>query len=159
MLNEELAQAVRLREEGKRGEARQLLVELARRHPDDVNVAYQTAWVHDTLGLEAEAVPYYERALAGAGLSAEDRRGALTGYGSTLRVLGRFEEALEVFGRGLAEFPGDPALRTFMAMALHNAGRSAEAVSTLLKVVAESDKSGGYRRAIEYYADNLDETV
>ncbi|TMR24182.1 tetratricopeptide repeat protein [Nonomuraea turkmeniaca] len=159
MDNEQLAQAVRLREDGKRDEARQLLVELARRHPDDVDVAYQAAWVHDLLGLEAEAVPYYERALSGQGLSAEERRGAHTGYGSTLRVLGRFEEALKAFERGLAEFPGDPALRTFMAMALHNAGRSDEAVSTLLKVVAESDRAGGYRRAIEYYADNLDETV
>ncbi|MGP3917054.1 tetratricopeptide repeat protein [Nonomuraea sp. 10N515B] len=159
MHNEELAQAARLREEGKKDEARQLLLELARRHPDDVDVAYQTAWVHDSLGLEAEAVPHYERALAGEGLSDEDRLGAHTGYGSTLRVLGRVEEALEAFERGLAEFPGDPALRTFMAMALHNAGRSGEAVSTLLKVVAESDKTGGYQRAIAYYADNLDETV
>ncbi|WP_188189106.1 tetratricopeptide repeat protein [Nonomuraea sp. SYSU D8015] len=155
----ELAQAVRLREAGKTDEARHLLVDLARRHPDDAEVAYQTAWVHDVLGLEAEAVPYYETALAGQGLSAEDRLGAYTGYGSTLRVLGRYEDALETFGRGLEEFPRDPALRTFMAMALHNAGRSREAVSTLLKVVAESGKVGGYRRAVEYYADNLDETV
>ncbi|MFI7707274.1 tetratricopeptide repeat protein [Nonomuraea sp. NPDC049480] len=159
MRNEELAQAVRLREEGKRDEARELLVDLARRHPEDAEVAYQTAWVHDQLGLETEAVPYYESALAGHGLSPEDRLGAYTGYGSTLRVLGRYEEALGAFGRGLAEFPGDPALRTFMAMALHNVGRPEEAVSTLLKVVAESDKAGGYRRAIEYYADNLNETV
>ncbi|TMS00464.1 tetratricopeptide repeat protein [Nonomuraea basaltis] len=159
MRDGELALAVRLREEGKKDEARLLLVDLARRHPDDAEVACQAAWVHDSLGLEAEAVPYYERALAGPGLSAEDRLGAHTGYGSTLRVLGRFEEALEVLGRGLAEFPGDPGLRTFTAMALHNAGRSGDAVSTLLKVVAESDKAGGYRRAIEYYADNLDEIV
>ncbi|MDP4503832.1 tetratricopeptide repeat protein [Nonomuraea turcica] len=159
MHNEELAQAARLREEGKKDEARQLLLELVRQYPDDVDVAYQTAWVHDSLGLEAEAVPHYERALAGEGLSEEDRLGAHTGYGSTLRVLGRFEEALAAFERGLAEFPGNPALRTFMAMALHNAGRSGEAVSTLLKVVAESDKTGGYQRAIAYYADNLDETV
>lgn len=159
MRKDELAQAVRLREEGKRDEARQLLIDLARRHPDDAEVAYQAAWVHDVLGLEAEAVPYYERALAREGLGAEERLGAHTGYGSTLRVLGRYDDALAAFGRGLAEFPGDPALRTFMAMALHNAGRSEEAVSTLLKVVAESDRAGRYQRAIEYYADNLDETV
>ncbi|SDL84075.1 Tetratricopeptide repeat-containing protein [Nonomuraea maritima] len=159
MSNVDLAAAVRLREEGRHEEARQALVELARRFPDDAEVAYQTAWAHDALGLEAEAVPYYERALAGDGLGADDRLGAFTGFGSTLRVLGRPDEALGVFAKGLAEFPGDPALRTFTAMALHNAGRSAEAVSTLLKVVAESDKAGGYQRAIAYYADHLDETV
>ncbi|MGN9837340.1 tetratricopeptide repeat protein [Nonomuraea sp. H19] len=157
MRDAELAQAVRLREEGEPEQARLLLIDLARRHPDDAEVAYQTAWVHDLLGLETEAVPYYETALAEAGLSAAHRLGAYTGYGSTLRGLGRYEQALEVFRRGLEEFPGDGALRTFMAMALHNTGRSGEAVSTLLKVVAESDKAGGYRRAIEYYADNLDE--
>ncbi|SEG79372.1 Tetratrico peptide repeat-containing protein [Nonomuraea solani] len=157
MRDEDLARAVRLREEGSHEEARKLLVELAWQHPDDGEVNYQAAWVHDVLGLEAEAAPYYERALAGDGLS--DRLGAFTGYGSTLRVLGRYEESVETFLRALKEFPGDAGLRTFMAMALHNLGRSDEAVSTLLKVVAESDKAGGYGRAIAYYADNLDETV
>ncbi|MEO3873251.1 tetratricopeptide repeat protein [Nonomuraea sp. B12E4] len=159
MRDVQLAQAVRLRETGELEQARVSLVELAARHPDDAEVAYQTAWVHDALGLEAEAVPHYERALAGQGLSAADRLGAFTGFGSTLRVLGRVDDALETFRRGLLEFPGDAGLRTFTAMALHNAGRSGEAVTTLLKVVAESDKAGRYRRAIAYYADNLDETV
>jgi tetratricopeptide (TPR) repeat protein len=159
MLSGELAQAVRLREEGKTDEAHRMLVDLARRHPEDAEVAYQAAWVHDVLGLEAEAVPYYETALARPGLSPEHRLGAYTGYGSTLRGLGRYQDALEAFGKGLEEFPEDPGLRTFTAMALYNVGRSREAVSTLLKVVAESDKAGRYRRAIEYYADNLDETV
>ncbi|MGW0806106.1 tetratricopeptide repeat protein [Nonomuraea sp. NPDC002799] len=159
MRDGELARAVRLREEGAHEQARAVLVELARRHPEDAEVAYQTAWAHDVLGLEAAAVPYYEQALAGPGLSDGDRLGVYTGLGSTLRVLGRYAEALETFTRGLAEFPEDAGLRTFMAMALHNAGRSGEAVSVLLKVVAESDRSGPYRRAIAYYADNLDETV
>ncbi|MFI7634017.1 tetratricopeptide repeat protein [Nonomuraea sp. NPDC049400] len=157
MRDDELARGTRLREEGKPEEARQVLVELARRHPDDAEVAYQTAWVHDVLGLEAEAVPYYETALAGKELS--DRLGAYTGFGSTLRVLGRYDQALETFVSALAEFPGDPGLRTFMAMTLYNLGRPQEAVSTLLKVVAESGQVGGYRRAVEYYADNLDETI
>ncbi|MEV0388620.1 tetratricopeptide repeat protein [Nonomuraea sp. NPDC050643] len=159
MREEELAHAVRLREKGEKEEARRLLVGLARRHPGDAEVAYQTAWVHDSLGLEAEAVPYYEKALAGEGLTAEDRLGAWTGYGSTLRVLGRYNQALEMFTRGLGEFPGDPALRTFKAMTLYNLKRPQEAVSMLLKVIAESDKAGGYQRAIGYYADNLDERV
>jgi tetratricopeptide (TPR) repeat protein len=155
----QLARGVRLREEGSREEARELLVALAARHPDDAEIAYQTAWVHDALGLEAEAVAYYERALAGDGLSAEHRLGAYTGLGSTLRVLGRFGEALALFERGLGEFPGDPGLRTFAAMALYNEGRAREAVAGLLKLLAESDVVGRYRPAVEYYADNLDETV
>ncbi|MEU0564061.1 tetratricopeptide repeat protein [Nonomuraea sp. NPDC005983] len=157
MRDDELARAVRLREQGQREEARTILLELAERHPDDAEVAYQTAWVHDALGLEAEAVPFYERALADQGL--DDRLGAFTGLGSTLRVLGRHREALETFTRGLEEFPGDPGLRTFMAMALYNEGRAREAVGSLLKLVAESGQVGRYRRAVEYYAENLDETI
>ncbi|MER6944542.1 tetratricopeptide repeat protein [Nonomuraea sp. NPDC000554] len=157
MRDDELEQAVRLREQGQREEARTILLELAKRHPDDAEVAYQTAWVHDALGLEAEAVPFYERALADKGL--DDRLGAFTGLGSTLRVLGRYREALETFTRGLEEFPGDPGLRTFMAMALYNEGRAREAVGSLLKLLAESGQVGGYRRAVEYYAENLDETI
>ncbi|MEV0145363.1 MULTISPECIES: tetratricopeptide repeat protein [unclassified Nonomuraea] len=163
MRDDELARAVRLREEGSHEEARELLLGLAERHPEDAEVAYQTAWVHDVLGLEKEAAPFYERALAGesskGGLKPEDRLGAFTGYGSTLRVLGRYDEALEVFRRGLTEFPEDPGLRTFMSMALYNAGRAREAVSTLLKVLAGTEGAGQYQRAITYYADHLDETV
>ncbi|MDR8408150.1 tetratricopeptide repeat protein [Nonomuraea sp. 3-1Str] len=159
MRDDELARAVRLREEGSREEARELLLGLAERHPEDAEVAYQTAWVHDVLGLEKEAAPFYERALAGEGLKPEDRLGAFTGYGSTLRVLGRYDEALAAFRRGLAEFPEDPGLRTFMSMALYNAGRAREAVSTLLKVLAGTEAAGQYQRAVTYYADHLDETV
>lgn len=157
--DEELARAVGLRERGELERARELLVALAARHPDDAQVAYQAAWAHDRLGLETEAAPYYERALAGEGLSGADRLGAWTGLGSTLRVLGRYAEALELLDRALREFPGDPGLRTFRAMALYNLGRPEEAVPELLRLVAESGHVGGYGRAVTYYADNLHETV
>ncbi|MCT4351924.1 tetratricopeptide repeat protein [Streptomyces sp. Je 1-79] len=161
-----LAAAVGLREQGRQEEARDRLTELAARHPDDVEVAYQTAWAHDVLGLEAEAVPYYERALkttgAEPGLSEEDRRGALLGLGSTFRVLGRYEEAVATLRGGVEEFPDDGALRTFLAMALFNTGDHHESTRLLLRLVAatsEDPRVGRYRRAIEYYAEDLDETV
>ncbi|WP_326665715.1 tetratricopeptide repeat protein [Streptomyces sp. NBC_00385] len=155
-----LAQAVRLREE-KTPRAHEELVSLAARHPHDAALAYQAAWSHDSLGLEAEAVPFYERALTGTGLAAQDRHGAFLGLGSTLRVLGRYEEAREVLCRGLDEFAQDAALRTFLAMTLYNLGESREAVRTLLLVAAatsEDPQVQAYRPAIEHYADRLDET-
>ncbi|MFB9532518.1 tetratricopeptide repeat protein [Nonomuraea roseola] len=156
MKDEELARAAALRQEDRHEEAREVLVALAAQHPDDGEVAREAAYVHDRLGLEHEAVPYYERALE---LGADDRIGLFTGFGSTLRVIGRYDDALAVLERGLAEFPGDPAMRAFRAMALHNAGRHREAVSTLLHVLAEGEQAGGYARALAYYADNLDEIV
>ncbi|MFC8277713.1 tetratricopeptide repeat protein [Streptomyces sp. NPDC057271] len=160
-----LAAAVGLREQGRQEEARDRLVALAARHSDDAEVAYQTAWAHDVLGLEAEAVPYYERALkarTGAGLSEEDRRGALLGLGSTFRILGRYEEAVATLRGGVEEFPDDGALRTFLAMALYNTGEHHESTRLLLRLVAATSEDPGvrrYRPAIEHYAEDLDETL
>ncbi|MGW0548925.1 tetratricopeptide repeat protein [Streptomyces altiplanensis] len=156
-----LVQAVRLREEGRAAEARGRLVTLAERYPRDARIAYQTAWAHDVLGLESEAVPYYERALDLPGLPQEDRHGAFLGLGSTYRVLGRYEPALRTLRRGLAEFPHDAALESFLAMALYNTGEGREAVRTLLKALAATSgdpRVRSYRRAIEHYADDLDAT-
>lgn len=152
------AEAERLRE----ARDREGLLALAAGHPHDPAVAYRCAWLHDTLGLEADAAPYYETALAAPGLSGPDRLGAHTGLGSTYRVLGRYDDALAAFDRALAEFPGDPALTAFRAMALHNLGRSADAVGSLLRLLTRTSSDpavAAYRRAIEHYADHLDETV
>lgn len=154
-----LAEAVRLREGGRREEARQRLLALCERFPADAEVAYQTAWVHDTLGLEAEAVPHYMRAVDGRGLSAEDRRGALLGLGSTYRTLGRYPQALTTLSNAVAEFPDDSALKTFLAMALYNTGRTHDAMEILLTLLAATSKDpdiAAYRPAIEHYAKDLD---
>lgn len=81
------------------------------------------------------------------------------GQGSTYRVLGRYEEAVRCLRRGLEEFAGDPALRSFLAMALYNVGEARESVSTLLQVLAatsDDPRVQGYRRAIERCAGDLD---
>ncbi|MFD5101068.1 tetratricopeptide repeat protein [Streptomyces albidochromogenes] len=156
-----LARAVRLREDGRAEEARVQLLALAERYPRDARIAYQTAWAHDVLGLEHEAVPFYERSLSVPGLPAEDRHGVFLGLGSTYRVLGRYAAALRTLRLGLAEFPGDPALESFLAMALYNTGEGREAVRTLLRALAATSadpRVGTYRRAIEQYADDLDAT-
>lgn len=157
-----LAAAVRLRTEGHREEARQRLLALSADFPADAELAYQTARAHDVLGLEAEAVPFYERCLAGTGLSEEDRRGALLGLGSTYRVLGQYEKAVEVLRGGAGQFPDDGALRTFLAMALFNTGEHHEAMRLLLELLAAGSTDPyvrRYRAAIEHYARDLHETV
>jgi tetratricopeptide (TPR) repeat protein len=137
------------------------LAELSDRHPQHAGIASRAAWAHDRLGLEAEAVRYYERALGNADdLSADDQHGCHLGLGSTFRALGRYQSALSTLRRGLAEFPDDPALRTFLAMALYNVGDAREAVRTLLQVTAATSadpRLQGYRRAVGHYADHLDE--
>ncbi|WJV44491.1 tetratricopeptide repeat protein [Streptomyces flavofungini] len=157
-----LAKAVRLRESRHREEARALLVPLSDRFPDDPEVAYQTAWVHDTLGLEAEALPYYLRAIQRPGLTESDRRGALLGLGSTYRVLGRYEEAVAALRHASEEFPEDGALKTFLAMALYNTGQAHDGMGILLQLLARTSRDKDiavYAPAIEHYAKDLDATV
>ena len=156
---EQLARAVSLREAGSLDDARAVLLHLSSAVPDDVQVAYQTAWVHDLLGLEREAVPFYVRALDGDGLSAVERRGAMLGLGSTYRSLGMYSEAVGVLAYGVAEFPDDRALAVFLAMARYNAGEAKEAVAGLLTVLidtADDPEIQRYRRAITFYAEDLD---
>ena len=96
---ERLARAVALRDGGEPDRARELLLALRTEFPADPHIAVQTAWVHDSLGLEEEAVAHYRAALAGD-LADEELRGAFLGLGSTLRALGRDAEADEVFRLG-----------------------------------------------------------
>lgn len=156
--DERLARAVELRQDGKAEEARALLLALADERPDDAEVLYQTAWTHDHLGLEREAVPYYRRALD-AGLAGEERRGALLGLGSTYRSLGEYALAEEMLRQGVAEFPEDRAMQVFLAMALYNQGQHKEAMSLLLRNLAETSDDARirrYERAITFYAPDLD---
>ena len=101
--DERLAAAVALRQAGRAEEARPLLMALAAEAPDDARVQYQAGWVHDLLGLEAGAVPYYERALA-LGLSEEERPGLLLSLGSTYRNVGRHTDAVATLERGVRDY-------------------------------------------------------
>lgn len=155
-----LQAAIQLREQGHLDEARVVLLQLATEFPDDALVNYQTAWVHDVLGLEREAVPFYERALA-LGLPQEERAGALLGLGSTYRTLGEYQAAARLLLQGTQEFPEQRAFDVFLAMALYNLGEHAEAMERMLWALADTSEDESirrYQRAIRFYADKLDET-
>ena len=159
-MSEDLTRAIRLRKEGRAEEARAILLELAAERPDDPQVQYQCAWVHDSLGREREAVPFYERAIAG-GLSGRDLEGAFVGLGSTYRSLGEYRRAVETLREGLARFPENRAMEVFLAMALYNVGEHREATESLLRTLSETSADEGvsaYKEAIVFYAGRLDET-
>ena len=65
----------------------------------------------------------------------------------------------EDYQRGLAEFPGNAALRTFLAMTLYNLGAAHDGLGLALTVLAETSGDPDvqrYRPAIEFYAGDLD---
>ena len=156
--DERLARAVELRDRGELDDARELLLELRGDFPDDAQVAVQTAWVHDSIGLEEEALEHYEAAIAG-GLADDDLRGALLGLGSTYRTLGRDSDSDRVLREGIERFPGFAALRAFHAMTLYNLGRPRDAMQQLLDLLvdtADDPSIRRYQRALRAYAEDLD---
>ena len=156
--DERLARAVELREGGELESARELLLQLRSEFADDAQVAVQTAWVHDSIGLEDEAVEHYEAAIAGD-LTDEELRGALLGLGSTYRTLGRDVDSDRVLRKGIERFPDFPALRAFHAMTLYNLGHPRDAIEQLLKLLLETTNDPSilrYQRSLVAYAEDLD---
>lgn len=148
-----------LRSAGAHEEARQQLVQLAAQYPDNALVQYEAACVHDFLGLEADAVPFYVAAIQ-HGLSGADLRSAYLGLGSTYRTLGHYDESRRILLEGLTHFPDAPELKVFLAMTLYNLSDYHEAVSSLLRVIADTtadQELRAYERAIRLYAEDLNQ--
>jgi tetratricopeptide (TPR) repeat protein len=157
-LEQSIQYAADLRSGGQAEQAKELLEQMLQLHPHQPDVLYQLAWTCDNLGLEREAVPYYEQALQ-YGLKGEDRPDALLGLGSTYRTLGRYEQAEQLLQTAIAEYPERRELQVFYAMALYNLGCSAEAVGLLLEQLAATSSDAGitqYSKALRFYADKLD---
>jgi tetratricopeptide (TPR) repeat protein len=153
-----LAAARDLRLKGKHAEAKDLLVALAAESPNDAELQYEAACVHDYLGEEASALGYYRAALGGA-LSEDHLRGAYLGLGSTYRALGRYTEAEATLRQGLDRFPQANDLKVFLAMTLQNLGRSKAAVECLLTLLAQTSNDKdiqAYRKAIVSYAQDVE---
>src|SRR5690349_23766373 len=116
---EKLAFAIELRESEKHAEARQCLLELHSEFPDDAQVNYQCAWIHDLLGLEREAIPFYEKAIQ-AGLEGDELRSALLGMGSTYRCIGEYPKSIDTFQQALTLFTNADEFNVFLAMVYYN---------------------------------------
>lgn len=153
----ELEAAIKLRAEGKLKESNRLLINLVKEFPHKAQVNYQCAWSFDVLGLEREAIPYYEKAIE-LGLPEDDLKGAFLGLGSTYRTLGEYEKSRDVFLKGLEVFPEDNAIKTFHAMTLYNLGDYSEAMKILLINLAATSADENikqYEKAIRFYAEDL----
>ncbi|MBE3078589.1 tetratricopeptide repeat protein [Clavibacter michiganensis] len=125
----------------------------AERPADDPRAHFELACAHDFVGREAEAVPLYRTALDG-GLDPEHRPLAVIQLASSLRNVGEAEQAVAL----LEAMPDDahaPARDAFLALALHDAGRPAEALAVALRRLAATLPE--YGRAVAAYADELTE--
>ncbi|WP_068618241.1 tetratricopeptide repeat protein [Paenibacillus tuaregi] len=158
-MEKELNRAVDLRKSKNYLESNEILMKLVQEFPDHASINYQCAWSFDLLGEEAKAVPFYENAIR-LGLSPGELEGALIGLGSTYRTLGKYEESKRVFLKGIEAFPHNRAIQTFYSMTLYNLNEHSKAMEMLLKCLIETTKDTkilGYKNAIEFYSDKLDE--
>lgn len=130
----------------------------ARARPDDVAAQVAAAYACDRIGQERLAVEFYDAAWR-LGVPSTDRAEFIIGYGSTLRNVGRTDEALNVLAAFLRDDPDNHAARCFYGLALHSAGRHPSALAELLEVVLSlhqgSDHLTRYRRALTEYRDEL----
>jgi tetratricopeptide (TPR) repeat protein len=128
---------------------------LADERPEgDPDALFERASAYDYVGREAEAEPFYRRALD-TGLAGERRSRALIQLASTLRNLGRAAEGAALLK---AEGVGDAAdladvRAAFLALMLLDSGRPDEAVARSLLALARHLPR--YRRAVTFYADEL----
>lgn len=133
------------------------ILALAAERPEDAFGMYETAGAYDFAGREAEAEPFYRRALD-AGLAEPERTRATIQLASTLRTLDRPQEAVELLRDLLDARPDDPLVadaHAFAALALFDLGLHADALRESL--TALSPHLGRYGRAVGAYAAELDD--
>ncbi|EAE5920899.1 hypothetical protein LMIV_0707 [Listeria monocytogenes FSL J1-208] len=138
---------------------KQALTELEN-SPESAELHYFAAWAHDALGKEDAAIPFYEKALQ-LGLPTDSRKEAYIGLGSTYRITGQPEKASLLFETALQEFPDNNALRTFSVMAKYNQGLEKEALQEALMLLTQTTSDENilsYKKAIQFYAQDLDAT-
>lgn len=131
-------------------------------HPDDVHAQIEAAYGNDRIGDERTAIVHYEAAYR-LGVPADLRRRFLVGFGSTLRNVGRTDDAVNVLAQAVEEDPHYPPYTAFLALALSDAGHPKAALATLLGCAldaARGDAFDGYERALaEYHRELLERAV
>ncbi|HEX2499203.1 MAG: tetratricopeptide repeat protein [Actinomycetes bacterium] len=128
---------------------------VAERPTGDGAALFEWASVLDFAGREDKAEPYYRQALA-AGLDRYRRPRAVIQLASTLRNLGRPHDSIAILRAEIANREPDSlddARLAFLALALADAGRPAEAVIVLLDAIA--GHLTDYRRAVTFYSGEL----
>lgn len=156
-IHERVTEARSLRREDDLEESQALLLDLLEEYPHHPLVLFEVGGSYDVMGEEELAIPYYRNAIT-EGLSGDDRQECLVCLGSSLRVVGEAEEAVDVLRQAVEEYPDRPSARVFLALALQADGDVNEAVAALLDVILETttdEDIKAFSGAIEYYRDEL----
>lgn len=154
-----LAEVRALRAAGRDSEYVAAARALALAEPGSCDAQLEAAYAHDRADLERDAIRFYDAAYA-LGVPSSDRRTFLVGYGSTLRNVGRADDAVAILAQAIADDPDYPPFHAFLALALFSAGHSRAALATMLGVALDIGTSTNafdkYDRAlVQYHRDLL----
>lgn len=158
---EAIEQARVLRRDDELEASQNLLLDLLDRQPSHPLVLFEVGGSYDVMGEEEMAIPYYRQAI-GAGLEGDDLQECLVCLGSTLRVVGEYEDAVSILEQAVEEYPERNSGRAFLALAYYSNSEYEKSVSTLLSLLLETSTDQdilAYADALEYYRDDLDEAV
>ena len=125
--------------------------------PGDARIAYEHGGTFDSAGQPERAVQLYREALSGD-LREPFRHRAVIQMASSLRNAGEHDEAVRLLDELALERPESIGIAGFRALALHSAGRSDEALGSLLAAVAHGSMDEDvlrYRRSLTAYAADL----
>jgi tetratricopeptide (TPR) repeat protein len=118
----------------------------------------ERAYALDREGKEHDAIRYYDRAWQ-AGVPADRLKSFIVGYGSTLRNVGRADEAVALLAQAVADAPTFAPYSAFLALALFSAGNAPAALATMLGIALDHAPTAldPYQRALnEYHQELLD---
>ncbi|MDQ3656232.1 MAG: tetratricopeptide repeat protein [Chloroflexota bacterium] len=139
----------------------ELLRAHAESHDNDAVAWFQYGGGLDSSGDEAAAIIAYDRVfeLGLDRLDDADRPRIYVQAGSTLRNLGRLDEARALLEQGCEQFPAVRVLRVFLALVEVSAGRDRRAIDLLFEVVlgegAGDDSVSWYPRSLVNYAAEI----
>jgi len=125
---------------------------VAERPADDAEGAFEAASVRDSTGLEAEAAGEYQRALD-LGLGEPHRGRTFIQYASTLRNLGRYDEALALLDLLEPDNELVDAAAAVRALVLVSTGRPSEGAGVAIAALAAHLPR--YQRSMTNYAREL----
>ncbi len=135
------------------------LREQAEANLDDADAWFRYGGALDYSDREAEAMVAYQRVfdLGIDRLPGEDQPRLIIQAGSTLRNLGRLDEARTLLERGRRGFPGIAAIAVFLALVEVSAGNDRQAVHLLFEALLAPDDGSiaDYHRALAWYAGDI----
>jgi tetratricopeptide (TPR) repeat protein len=123
----------------------QYFSEIVERYPKSARAKFELGNAYDYLGKEQEAIPLYEKAIQ-MGLTSEYEAYALLQLGSSLRNIGRVDEAVGILSDAEKHYPELPSITMFLGMAMYDSDSHSEALSTVLNAMLRHLKTSDIER-------------